>query len=634
MDKLKYIKSSKIFQLLPKNTLELLTGALKENHFKKGDVIIHEGEPGTCMYFIASGKVQIQIRTKEDVVLGEREFFGEMALISGAPRSADVLALTDVVLLSLEKQDFDSIVLAQPVASSLLTQVLANRLGAPADKLSQKSLGKYKISDELGRGDIGMVYRGYHMALEMPVAVKMLSHSYVYDTNNLRKFLAEAKLIAKISHKNIVKIYDIEQMYGTYFIIEEFVNGATLKAVLEKDKILPVVVAREIIVQAAEGLAYAHFNGVIHKNFKPNNVMFDEKGIVKVTGFGITRFEKAGQKNEAEITAVIPHYASPEQLEAKELDYRSDIYSFGAVCYEMLTGKPPFDGPDAFTVISKQLHDDFMPPKEINPQIPDDLNVLICRCLEKDRSKRLQNLSNLKEMLDIWFKGKVTAQELTHLEKSEDSSPEPVIKKISVGGQEFYKSNISVPYEKLGVNELQKFLTGKPGSFTKSEKETAEAVPRPVIKEEPAEAQEHYEFTINENAAQIPLESIGEKPLLLEKQRQELAVLYSILRQLAFGRHNGKINDVIKKALTLLVPGAQVDLFSAPENELLKKLEASGKNNILQETSDDKTQIRAYMINGKEKKKMFIVLKGKEEVFSHKDFVLENFINDLMLYNK
>ncbi|MBN2735753.1 MAG: protein kinase [Spirochaetales bacterium] len=413
MDKRKGVKKIKIFEVLPKDMKKELVGILDLEKYKKSDFIIRQGDPGKSMYFIAEGKVKIRAKDKEDVILDEGDFVGESALISGAPRTADVVAATDVTLLVLTREIFEQKLQSNPLFSGLLTQVFTDRLGAPTDKLADKKLGKYRILYEVGRGGNGIIYFGKHMTLEIPVAIKMLHHRFVMDTENLQRFLREAKIIAALNHQNIRQVVDIEQAYGTYFIIMDYVEGKSLSAFLKNVGRLSMPVCREVLFQIADGLAYAHQQGVVHRDVKPGNILIDKAGNIKISDFGIAQSQNKKNSHEDDNSlAGTPYYMSPEQIERHTVDSRSDIYSFGVLCYWLLTGRVPFDGSDAITIFSKHLNQDYIPPEELNPQIPTDLKILIKRTLEKDRNKRLQSLHNMRELLAIWAFGEELSEPL------------------------------------------------------------------------------------------------------------------------------------------------------------------------------------------------------------------------------
>lgn len=257
-------------------------------------------------------------------------------------------------------------------------------------------VGKYKVIKELSRGGMGVVFLGMHPSLNRKVAIKMLTSELVSNKEFIQRFEREAKIIATLDHPNIVQVYDYEEAVGTFFIIMEFIDGKMLTDVMKKGKPMPQDQVSAIISQIAGALSYAHNKGIIHRDIKPGNAMMRDDGVVKLMDFGIA-FSETSDVHLTQEGKVIgtPKYMSPEQLQGKKLDQRSDIYSLGVMCYEMLAGRPPFEGKDFITIASKHLKEEPESIKKLVPDISHELEVFIERSLVKDREKRLSTLSNL-----------------------------------------------------------------------------------------------------------------------------------------------------------------------------------------------------------------------------------------------
>ena len=259
-----------------------------------------------------------------------------------------------------------------------------------------ENVGKYKIINEISRGGMGIVYLGMHPSLNRKVAIKMLPKELVSNKEFIQRFEREAKIVATLDHSNIVQVYDYEEAMGTYFIIMEFIDGKMLSDFMKKDKPMPQQQVTAIMSQMCGALAYAHSKGTIHRDIKPGNAMMRPDGVVKLMDFGIA-FSQTSDVNLTQEGKVIgtPKYMSPEQLQGKKLDQRSDIYSLGVMCYEMVVGKPPFDGNDFITIASKHLKEKPAPIRSLVPDVSPELENFIDRSLIKDREKRLSSLSGL-----------------------------------------------------------------------------------------------------------------------------------------------------------------------------------------------------------------------------------------------
>ena len=250
--------------------------------------------------------------------------------------------------------------------------------------------GRYEIIEELGHGGMGKVYKVFDKEVNAKVALKLIKPEVAADRNTIERFRNELRIARDISHKNVCRMYDLGREAENYYITMEYVPGEDLKSFIRRARRLDVGTAISIAKQVCEGLAEAHRLGVIHRDLKPGNIMIDRDGNSKIMDFGIARSLKAKGITGTGVMIGTPEYMSPEQVEGKEADQRADIYSLGIILYEMLTGMVPFEGDTAFAVALKHKSEQPESPKKLNPQIPDDLNRLILKCLEKNRDARYQ----------------------------------------------------------------------------------------------------------------------------------------------------------------------------------------------------------------------------------------------------
>ena len=259
-------------------------------------------------------------------------------------------------------------------------------------------LGRYEIVGELGQGAMGVVYKATDPLIDRIVAIKTITLSLAQEERDEyeARFYQEAKAAGRLSHPNIVTIYDVGRSGDIAYIAMEFLQGRELRDILNDDKLLPVDQVLDIVAQVAMGLAYAHEHGVIHRDIKPSNVMVGRDCQVKITDFGIARMASAAVRTQTGMVLGSPKYMSPEQVMGKLTDQRSDIFSLGVMLYEMLTGQPAVHGgerqrdhvpdPECDPATSK---------RPLNPAVPEMLNFIVAKALAKDLDNRYQNARDL-----------------------------------------------------------------------------------------------------------------------------------------------------------------------------------------------------------------------------------------------
>jgi serine/threonine protein kinase len=265
-------------------------------------------------------------------------------------------------------------------------------------------ISHYKILSAIGAGGMGEVYLAEDSKLDRRVALKILPSEFAEDTERMRRFVREAKSASALNHPNIITIYEIGESEGTHFIAAEFIDGRTLTEYAKRSP-LRYISALEIAVQVASALDEAHSAGIIHRDIKPDNIMVRENGLAKILDFGIAKLsaQPAANGSSEDATAIKPatspgmiigtaNYMSPEQAKGKEVDARTDIFSFGVVLYEMISGDLPFEGENALEMIGAILHKE---PKPLKAEVPDAISGIIGKCLKKDRDERYQTIKDV-----------------------------------------------------------------------------------------------------------------------------------------------------------------------------------------------------------------------------------------------
>lgn len=263
---------------------------------------------------------------------------------------------------------------------------------------------RYKIQEKIGNGGMATVYKALDQILNRYVAVKVLREEFTTDEEFIKRFNAEAQSAARLTHPNIVSVYDVGQEYNIYYIVMELIQGKTLKQIIEEDGHLSWKWAVNIAIQIASALEMAHKNNIIHRDIKPHNIMITEDGVAKVTDFGIAKAVSNSTITAFGTTLGSVHYFSPEHARGGYTDSKSDLYSLGVVMYEMVTGKVPFDADTPVSIALKHMQEEPVPPIKVNKEIPFAVNQIILKAMKKDPNERYQNASEMIKDLNIALK--------------------------------------------------------------------------------------------------------------------------------------------------------------------------------------------------------------------------------------
>ncbi len=258
---------------------------------------------------------------------------------------------------------------------------------------------RYELLEKIGEGGMAIVYKAKCHLLNRYVAVKILKEEYSTNIEFMEKFKREAASAASLSANNIVNIYDVGSERDINYIVMEYIKGKTLKQVIIENGGMNYNQAIDYGMQIAKALECAHKNNIIHRDIKPHNILVTEDGIIKVTDFGIAKASSSVTITNTSTVMGSAHYFSPEQAKASFVDFRTDIYSFGIVLYEMVTGRVPYDAESPVSVALKHIQEPVVPPKHINDNIPENLNKLILKAIEKEPIKRYQTAKDM--LLDL-----------------------------------------------------------------------------------------------------------------------------------------------------------------------------------------------------------------------------------------
>ena len=410
-DALIFLPGVKLFIKLDNKIISDIAKRMSMHRYEAGEHLIKKGQPGEYMLIIKQGRVKVSLEDK-DIELGKGDVLGEIALLSGMPSKADVVAQTDTKALALYRDDFQALMEQYTELATVMTNLMKSRMFG-SDGINR--LGKYKLLGQLGEGGMSIVYNALDTVLGREVAIKMLKYEIASRKDFKKRFRQEAVTIAKLTHPNILHVIETIDDYSTSFIVMEKLDGYDLKYYLQEQGVFNGKQTCEIISQLALALEYAgnkHNGGIIHRDIKPANIVLDYQGNVKLMDFGIaTTSDEANKNFEGTIL-----YTAPEVLQKKLFDYRIDIYALAITAYAMLTGKTPFRASTMLGIMQKTVNEEPADIKNLVADIPDGLAEFIKRALIKDPKQRIASWSEIQKLLASGKGNKVDLLENTGMD--------------------------------------------------------------------------------------------------------------------------------------------------------------------------------------------------------------------------
>jgi CRP-like cAMP-binding protein len=384
------VSTAKFLRYLSEEKRAML-GSLSYRFVRAGERFITQGEIRNCAYVIARGSGLVIVEKDGELLpVGHRgpgDIVGVVQILTGEPQHVHVEAETDMELWVLGKEQFDDISRKAPDFLDFITEIAADRFDSKRP-MADRIIGKYIATDIIGRGGYSIVYKGTHQALKLPVAIKMMRHNLIKDPAFLDTFRNEAKIIANLNHRNIVKVYDIEERFKTIFIIMELVEGESLKDMLDRLKTIPPLVAVHLLAQTCSGLHFAHRSGILHQDINPTNIFVQRDDEVKILDFGLAC--PLGAEDRSIFDGTV-HYMAPEQIRCEPVDQRTDVYSLGVTAFEMLTGRKPYEAVHLKTLMSMHCDLDIPDPAALVPEVPEKLRRFILKACARDPARRYQN---------------------------------------------------------------------------------------------------------------------------------------------------------------------------------------------------------------------------------------------------
>ena len=391
-------RRTKFLRFVIGDTGPALLEGLKLKTIPAGTRFIVQGSTTDEAYIIQQGAA-IELVEREGVLHPaafrvEGDMVGIMGILIGGAHTTHVEAETDMEVWILPRERLARIPEEDPDLHILLTELVADRFDTMRP-IARMRIGKYEATDIIGRGAYSIVYRGHHVDLHLPVAIKMMRHDLALDEGFITSFRNEAKIIASLDHENIFRIYDIEEQYKTLFIIMEYVLGESLEERMKAETaVLTSWEVVNLLVGICKGLDYAHGRGLIHRDINPKNIILGE-GKVKIVDFGLA----CPMGTEDIETMGTVHYAPPEQIDGLPMDRRTDIYALGIMAYEMVTGEKPFREEKIEKVMDAHMNCEIPDPAEIIPDLPGSLRTFITKACRRNPEERFQNVGEILDLL-------------------------------------------------------------------------------------------------------------------------------------------------------------------------------------------------------------------------------------------
>jgi eukaryotic-like serine/threonine-protein kinase len=335
--------------------------------------------------------------------------------------------------------------------------------------MTQRTIGRYEIQAELGRGAMGVVYRAHDPLLSRTVAIKTINMDLEQDgmEEYEARFYMEAKAAGGLNHGNIVIVYDIGKTGNLAYMAMEYIDGVELRTMLSQGQALPVAQSLDIAAQVAEGLAYAHEHHVVHRDVKPANILITPQGRAKIADFGIARMRSAETHTQTGVILGSPKYLSPEQVVGKRADHRSDVFSLGVILYQCLTGNTPFNGDGVSALMYQITNHNPAPPSTLNPQVPVMLDYIVAKALAKSVDERYQSCADF-------------AADLRECRKTLEPPMEASNPRLSASGS---NSSLSAPTGATQTVPLDRSQPSKPKDTVASLE--AETLPAPATEPVP-----------------------------------------------------------------------------------------------------------------------------------------------------
>jgi serine/threonine protein kinase len=392
VNKERALRANRLFAYVPAKVIKSIAPLFQEHVLERGQVVIEHGEPSQLFFLVHKGRVKTLYRHHDEFERGAGEFFGENALLEEKSSVENAFALqAGTELLSINRTDFNHCLNAFPVLSTAVTNIVAECLAGDGVGGSERCVGNYTVSAALVRREREVWFSGEHSSLQRTLRLQLIPHVFIRDPKYKERLISKLKVIANLNEPFIVRPLDVVKALSTYFIVYDCEDGVPLSEILGKVRSIPPPVITAIVLAAGEILAFLHAQELVHTDLRPENVLLTRGGEVKIANVGITH-----------PLYLAPEFTAPEQMQKKHVGKGADVYALGVLAYLLAAQRCPFDARDEKALLRQKLDREYADLSRINPLIPQALAEFVNRALEPRPDKRLENLSNLRDLFRLW----------------------------------------------------------------------------------------------------------------------------------------------------------------------------------------------------------------------------------------
>jgi serine/threonine protein kinase len=392
MNKERALRAHRLFAYVPSKVIKSIAPLFQEQVLDRGQVVVEHGEPSQLFFLVHKGRVKTLYRHHDEFERGQGEFFGENALLEEQSTVENAFALTaGTELLFINRADFTHCLNAFPVLSTVVTNIVAECLAADGVGGGERSVGNYTVTGLLVRREREVWFSGEHSSLQRTLRLQLIPHVFIRDGKYRERLISKLKVIANLNEPFIVRPLDVVKSLATYFIIYDCEDGVPLSEILLKVRSIPPAIITAIVLAAGEILAFLHAQELLHTDIRPENVLLTRNGEVKIANIGITH-----------PAFLAPEFMAPEQMQKKHVGKGADVYALGVLAYLLAAQRCPYEARDEKALLKQKLDREYADLARINPQIAPALAEFVARALEPKPDKRLENLSNLRDLFRLW----------------------------------------------------------------------------------------------------------------------------------------------------------------------------------------------------------------------------------------